>query len=160
MGSTSYVPRTFPHRRIPDQRSFSAFSARLGRNGTFDVQPNGRCRPQIVVTSQGEVTVFGVVFGDPDTSKRRVVTRQGVLQNTVSLESCTLSFSTISGITASVRLPVKKNTCCFSENAFVIMYFRVSFDRILKPWSDQFPQSAFLEKLKIGIESCSLSTGD
>jgi hypothetical protein len=94
MGNASYVPRAFPHRRILDRRSFSAFNARFERNGTFYVQTNGRGRPQRVVTSQGEVTVLDVISGNPDTSKRRVATREGVLQNTVSWESCTLSFST------------------------------------------------------------------
>jgi hypothetical protein len=82
--NTSYVPRKFPHRRIPDRRSFSAINARFGGNGTFDVQPNGRGRPQRVITSQGEVKVLNVISGNPDTSKRSVAIREEILQNKAS----------------------------------------------------------------------------
>jgi len=69
---------------IPDRRRFSAINARFGGNGTFDVQPNGRGRSQRVITSQGKVKVLDVISGNPDTSKRRVATCEGVLQNRVS----------------------------------------------------------------------------
>jgi hypothetical protein len=141
MESTSYVLRKFPHRRIPDRRRFSAINARFGGNGTFDVQPNGRGRPQRVITSQEEVKVFNVISGNPDTIKRRVATREGVLQKRVSRESCTLIFSAMTGTTSSISLPIKKNVLHVVSQKMnlklctSVLLFTYQGGRILKAWN-------------------------
>jgi len=107
---------------------FSAFNARFGGNGTFVVQPNGRCRPQRVVTSQGEVTGLNVIPGNPDTSKRRVATHERVLQNNVVRVLHTqFLYIDWKDFIHQITNQEEYFACGLSQNAFLILHFHVMF---------------------------------